>query len=79
MTITQNEILEALRAALAQRPSVDDGVTRRELADACNAGLDKVRKWLLVEMKQGRIECIWVRRARCDGVEQQTAAYRIKP
>ena len=78
MNITQNEILEAFRAALAERPSSEDGVTRRELAELCNAGPDKVRTWLLKEIKAGRIECVRARRVRCDGVEQNTAAYRIK-
>lgn len=75
--ITQNDVLDALRAAMAGLPNAEDGITRRELVKATGRSVTSIRNWLVDEIEAGRIECVKVGRARCDGVVLPTTAYRV--
>lgn len=76
MNLTQNEVLDALRAALAL-PEASDGITATEICTATGRSSDIVRKWLLREVQAKRVECIRVKRTRVDGVSQMITGYRI--
>lgn len=73
-TITQNEVLDALREAL-HGPAGEEGITKHELVKATGRSESAVRKWLLNEVESGRVKCVWVMRNRVDGRAQTTPAY----
>ena len=76
ITVTQNDLLDAIKAALAMD---GDGVTSNELMEASGAGPDQVRKFLHALAREGRLEVTKVRRtAVLTGSNILVPAYKIK-
>ena len=78
MSITTDDILDALRDALGQ-PNADGAHTVQEICEIMGCGATATRKALIAMQKAGRLEVIRVRRVALDGRTCSTPAYRVKP
>ena len=74
--VTESELLEALRAAVAT-PDRGDGLTTPELAQALGWSEDRVRRALRRLRAQGIVEPTRVRRETLSGVMQPVPGYRL--
>lgn len=74
MTVSQNDILEAIRAFLAQQPQSDgeSGITAKEYAEAQGVSILEARKQLGVLIRAGHLEAVQVRRKCYDGIKYST-------
>lgn len=80
MNISQDDLLEALRAAMAPTEADGEGFrTVVELAGTTRKTDDRIRKALRILMGEGRLETRPVKRPGIDGRMIQVPAYRIKP
>lgn len=78
MSMTQNELLEALRvAAEAQDEQGDGAMTMRELRAALNYGDDRLRAMLHRLKADGLVEVVRVQRRTLDDRLNLTPAYRL--
>ena len=76
ITVTQNDLLDAIKAALTMD---GDGVTSNELMEASGASADQVRNFLHALAREGRLETTKVRRtAVLTGANILIPAYKIK-
>jgi Asp/Glu/hydantoin racemase len=78
MKVTQDDLLDALRDALA-KPVNGDGTTAGEMADAIGRPVAVIRKALRAVASEGRLEVVMVTRSDLTGRQQTVPAYRIKP
>ena len=74
--VTESELLEALRAAVAT-PDRGDGLTTPELAQALGWSEDRVRRALRRLRAQGAIQPVRVPRETLTGVIQLVPGYRL--
>ena len=74
--VTENELLEALRAAVAT-PDRGDGLTTPELARALGWSEHRVRAALRRLRAQGAIQPVRVPRETLSGVTQLVPGYRL--
>lgn len=75
--MTQDELLEALRAAM-ERPETADGLTTQDITNILSIS-DKKALQLLRELSgQGLLEVIHVQRRNIAGVLHPRPAYRLK-
>lgn len=77
MKITQSDIIDALRSALAS-PSDGEASTVNEIRAATGQSEERVRDYLHAMNKQGRLDVLRVRRPTLDGRNTIVPAYRIK-
>jgi DNA-binding MarR family transcriptional regulator len=78
MTISEAEILDAIREAASNSASgPDDAMTIVELAEAMNVDARIVRKHVAALLKSGGMECVRVRRPSMDGRIMPVPAYRL--
>jgi hypothetical protein len=77
MRVTQDDLLDALRAALT-KPANSDGATVQDLTLAMGCSEGKARKALKGLAQQGRLEVLKVYRPSLDGRMFSIPAYRIK-
>ena len=76
--VTQASLLEAIAEALRDVPQdPEEGVTAHELADHFGCDVIHVRRRIGRLLKDGRAQCVRVRRPRIDGVVQKVPGYRI--
>ena len=78
--MTESELLQALQDALeaaAENEDADGALTVTELSDQLDWYREKVCKWLRSLNRQGRLECIKVRRPAIDGSIRVSPAYRV--
>ena len=75
--ITQNELLEAIRAA--QEPEYPDALTAPEICVALNLTRAKLRPLLATLEASGRVRRVRVRRQDATGRAQVLPAYIIVP
>lgn len=80
MNITQDDILEALRAAVAQQATHDGpaGVTGPECAKAWGLSPLTARQKLRGLLDAGLAEVVTVNRVRMDGIANRVKGYRLK-
>jgi len=78
ITVTEDDLLQALRDALAQ-PTDAQASTMTELAAAMGFGLEKVRHLLRAVQDEGRLEVVRLRRPNLIGTTSLVPGYRIKP
>lgn len=79
LTITEGDILEALREALEQGTDApDDAYTANELAEATGVHIRKTRAILTEILKRGEAEVVKVRRTGMDGRNSLVPAYRMR-
>lgn len=76
--ITQNEILDALRAALAPAGALGDGATVVELCKTTRRSSLAVRKALRAMLEAGTAEVVKVLRPRMDLVVTPVTGYKLK-
>ena len=75
-SITEVELLEELRAA-AGDAGPEDAYTARDWAERLGVGVDTARERIRPLVVAGKMESVWIRRARMDGIMQRVSAYRI--
>lgn len=78
MKVTTEDLLEAMRAALAQPKTVDDALTGPELMEYLNVGRPKFVRCLKQMLAAGQAEVVIVRRPGMDGRNMTLRAYRLK-
>lgn len=78
MTVTTDDLLDAIRDALA-KPVAGDASTMAELKTATGYGHDKLRRLIRLVHAEGRLECVRVTRPTIIGTMATVPAYRIKP
>lgn len=76
--MTEGQVLEALRLALAQSPGPDDAYTTAELAQKLGASVARTRDALRRLIAAGQAESIQIPRPRLDGIVARVSAYRLK-
>lgn len=76
--ITMDEMLEAIREAMAQAPAEDDALTMNDLCGVAKVGRHRMRDVLRKLIAEGRMECVHVSRLGIDGLPHKVPAYRIK-
>lgn len=77
MTVTQDDLLDALRNALL-KPMEGNGVTVGELQETTGYSYERIRKALRVLSVAGRLEVSRVTRMDIAGRPSSVPAYRIK-
>jgi DNA-binding Lrp family transcriptional regulator len=77
MTITESELLDAIRAATTDDDGPTDAMTGPELALAMGITDSPMRTRLRRLMKDGVIECVKVKRTSIAGVSLTVPAYRL--
>jgi hypothetical protein len=77
LIITDNELVRALFEALSQ-PGGCDGMTTKELADACSMTIEKVRNGLHVLKLQDKLETVNLRRQNLAGIWTTVKGYSLK-
>jgi predicted ArsR family transcriptional regulator len=77
MTVTQAEILEAIRAALAAQPQQSGAMTCAELCEAMGLSVEKGRKTIKQLIAAGVMEPTKLPMLYMDGTTRLTAAYRL--
>ena len=75
-SISEVELLEELRAALGD-DGPEDAYTSREWAERLGVGVDTARDRIRPLVLAGKMEAVWIRRPRMDGIMQRMGAYRI--
>ena len=78
MEITKDELLDALRAAMEQRPAGEEGLTVKELCDTLRKAEEPVRKRLKALIAAGKCEVVRVRRMDMAGRDMLIPGYRFK-
>jgi hypothetical protein len=78
MNVTTEDLLDAMRAALAT-PADGEGATLAELAVAMKCGQHKARMLLRAIHAEGRLEVVRMHRQNMIGGTSVVPAYRIKP
>lgn len=76
--MTQNELLDAIQAALASPQESGDGFTGPELATASGKTIATVREAIRQLIVAGTVEPTKVRRQRMTGVWANEPGYRLK-
>lgn len=77
MSITTNDLLDAIREALSAVPD-GEGQTVQEMAEATGLGTTTVRKTLAALHRDGRLTVVRVRRPALDGRLSSVPAYRLR-
>ena len=77
MRVTQNDILDAIRAATRAFPA-GDGFTRPELARKLGVSTLKAGDVLRVMLAEGRAEIVTVQRPALDGRTMTLRGFRLK-
>jgi hypothetical protein len=77
LTITESEILDAIRTALASSVSGDDAMTTTELGTALGTNVARTRNILRGMIAAGRMAPTRVYRPSLDGYPRPVAAYRL--
>jgi transcription initiation factor IIE alpha subunit len=77
MTVTENELLDAVREAMRADDSTD-GFTVLEMCDALGLNYRLVRKAVKRMLDSGTAEVVRVRRTRMDGISHIISGYRLK-
>ena len=77
MSITTDDLLDALRDALSTAPD-GDGQTVQEIAAAAGFGTTTVRKALAALQRDGRLVVVRVKRPALDGRQCSVPAYRMR-
>ncbi len=77
MRVTTDDLLGALREAMA-RPEAEDGLTTKEIMAATGLGQKPVIAWLHAQRAAGRLEVVTVQRADLGGRTQRVVGYRMK-
>ena len=75
-SISEVELLEELRAAVAD-DGPEDAFTAREWADRLGICVETTRDRIRPLIQAGKMEAVWIRRLRMDGIMQRVSAYRI--
>jgi predicted transcriptional regulator len=78
MNITQNELLEAIRAAMETAPDGTEGFTVGEIAEAIGRPHETARNVIKGMLKNGTAEVVKIRRTRMDGAPTTVSGYRLK-
>lgn len=78
MTITENDLLDAIRAALATPTEAGDGFTGPELAEAAGKSTTTVRQALKRLLASGTAEVVQLRRMKINGQAATVPGYRLK-
>lgn len=79
-TVTQADLLEALRKALEAAPAEDLGaMTAEAMAAAVGLNVKTLRAKLKPFVFSGQFECVRIRIQRIDGTYQLVPAYRLRP
>jgi transposase len=77
MSVTQNDMLDALRQAMAPVPS-GDGLTGTELAEKLGCCTATCQKWVRKWIKDGTLELVPLQRVRVNGVRMTITGYRSR-
>lgn len=77
MSITQDDLLDALRAAM-DKPALGQGSTSEEIAAELGFGPHHARKLIKKLLASGEMEVVTVERKRMDGVLTKVSGYRKK-
>ncbi len=77
-SITTSEWVKALEQAMSTRPAGDEGMTRRELAEALGVSHAVMGERMRTLHKAGMVIAGRAPRPKVDGVMQMTAVYRLK-
>ena len=75
--ITENELLDALRAACVQTDGPSDVMTSREMAATTGLSASTVSRCLGLLGRRGLLSCVHVHRPSIDGRAMSVPAYRI--
>jgi hypothetical protein len=78
VSLSQNEVLEAIAAALQPLATVDDGLTVMQLVALTGSSRTTIIKHLRQMMDAGRLEVVFVQARRIDGMTCRLPAYRLK-
>jgi Mn-dependent DtxR family transcriptional regulator len=79
-SITQNELLEALQAAMHGTPDAPEGgASSEDLARALHLSRETVRTWLRHLAREGRLDVLRVPRLSLGGKMVPHTLYRLKP
>lgn len=78
ITITENEIIQALQDAVRQAPGDDNAVTTDDILAVTGWGEHKLRRHMRAIKASGRLESTRVMRESIDGRMCAVPAYRIK-
>lgn len=77
VTLTETEIMEALREALEGSQGPDDARTVAELQEATGWHVNRVRQGVKAMLAAGEAECVRVYRPGMDGRRAQVPGYRF--
>lgn len=77
MKITENELLEAIRAACLAPGKAGNDPTSAEIATAANLTEDQVGRGLRMVARQGRLSCVRAPRTSIDGRRVLVPTYHI--
>lgn len=77
MTVTQADMLDALREAMAPVPS-GDGLTGPELAEKLGCCPSVMRTWVRRWLADGTLEHVRLERVRINGMRMTLTGYRHK-
>lgn len=78
MKVTENELIEACRAALLPTPDVEDAFVVTEIAGRMGVCRTVALRALRGLLEEGRAEVVKVTRTRISGVVAKTVGYRLK-
>lgn len=78
-SITVNELVQALEAAVKKSPAADGAMTVNEMRVRFGWGEGKVRNALFAIKAEGRLEVVKSMRENLAGEMMRTIAYRILP
>lgn len=73
--VTENDLLDEVRAAL-ERQGPEDALTTREMCAAMGVGMPKMREIVRALVESGAVEPVKVLRPRMDGTPTTVSAYR---
>lgn len=79
MQISQDELLEALRNAMQDGGSGEEGMTVSELREKMGQSDEKVRRNLKALLAQGKAKVVSVRRTDMAGRTMSVPGYRLVP
>ena len=79
MQITQDDLLEALRAHMAQQLGGEEGMTVSELSGKLSQSDERVRRNLKALLAQGKAQVVSVRRTDMAGRMMSVPGYRLVP
>jgi len=75
--VNEADLLAELLAATSAHDLEGGGMTAAEIAEALNVNLNKARRLIKSRIDAGAIECVWLPRARMDGVIVKRPCYRL--